>query len=783
MATNNIPEMSLTPIPQTQLTPQTGISAPASVPQTQIGTPNAPTAQGPDMGPAGSTPSQNPSAVSFSTPDVSIAPVSTIPLLTRIAGNISQLSPIQAAQIQPSSQGNNPGIGGALEAGGYSALNSALLGLPNLAAKNLAPQFYQNMQSLEAQHPTASTIGSVGGALGSFMIPGLGEVGLAGKAAEGLSGLAHAAKLGDVASGIDKLVNVAKGGEGVSKLAQGLAQGALQSVPTAITSGLTTGDWSDAAKSAALGTVVGGVAGGVLGQFAKGAPGAVDELATASDKALIDGALDINSTKAFKRFLGPSATTDQIDSAYQNSANVIRQAATQNGGLMGIKPVLKSMISDSGDWWNQFAEPFDASGYKISDPQNLDKLMSTPAVNEFNVTFGDEGQAALSKLVTQVDQSPSFVTKRGLLDTYTNAGFRADNPMPQYLGNVAKTIKGQIDDAAMSMNPDQNLVGQKQLYDALLPLKSMINQAEMKGENIFKEGSPTFVRTMMGAAMNPTGLATAAINPALGGAFIGGDILGKTVPLVANKAAAAAGQYLGPALRSEGAQNMAQGLANNAGGITSGVARGIAAATPNIVNPPSAAPAPQVPPNAQADVIGTDITNPKYEKAVTDGLAREWFNYTKGAPFAGPADPRNPLFAGWAKGMVASMTTTGQPDGQIDPQKIAPLLFNTKVQTIAYQQYAAAKQQAMQVAQQAGAATGLAGSNITGNALTNPGAAGARQQIISAMKQIGGDPAAKELNTFLTRNAANPRVIMAKIDELTKKYNPQAALALQGLGQ
>src|SRR6478736_4093810 len=73
---------------------------------------------------------------------------------------------------------------GNLGAGGYSALNEATLGLPELIVKAANTDAYKKLKEFHAKHQLASDIGSGAGLVGSAFIPGgaiLKGVGLAGK--------------------------------------------------------------------------------------------------------------------------------------------------------------------------------------------------------------------------------------------------------------------------------------------------------------------------------------------------------------------------------------------------------------------------------------------------------------------------------------------------------------------------------------------------------------------------------------------------------------------------
>lgn len=505
-------------------------------------------------------------------PSPSASPAPAAPAMT--AADINPDDPISLLKAA-AQQGSGTKFGGstlgALGAGGYSALNSALLGIPDAIVKRVSQPAYSDLKKLEAANPGATLAGTTAG----YFVPGLGELGLAGKALEAGSAGLKALKAASAASKIDELLNVAKGGEGISKLAQGAASGLVQSAPRAAVQGLDTGDWGGAGTEALAGTVGGAALGKVLGGVAAKAPQLTDDLATASDKALIDGALGINSTKAFKKVLGPNATVPQIEQAYQKSADLIRQIAGNNEGLIAIKPVLKDFVTDTGQTWNAFARNFDEARPLLADSANMNNIAALPAVQNLTDSFGAEGQNALESLIEKVDRSPTFASKRGLLDAYANAGFKSDDPMKQYLGQAARGIKGQIDDMALQLTPDTDLGQMKQVYSALLPIKKMLQMAEIKGENVFREGSQTAGRLLAStlAEHGPSSLGLGLINPAYGASMLAGDVATKTIPQLANKATAAIGAKLGPVLRSEGAQNVASMLGQNAAKVAGGAGK------------------------------------------------------------------------------------------------------------------------------------------------------------------------------------------------------------------
>lgn len=145
-------------------------------------------------------------------------------------------------------------------AGGYSGVNNFAFGLPDLAVKAFGGENYKKLKDWEAQNPVGSTIGGLAGDVGSLFIPGGAIAKAAGKGAQAL-GAARAA------SSLERLSNIAKGGEGISKFATGAAQAAEQAIPRAVISSVTNPqDTSSNLTGAGAATLLGGGVGATLGK-------------------------------------------------------------------------------------------------------------------------------------------------------------------------------------------------------------------------------------------------------------------------------------------------------------------------------------------------------------------------------------------------------------------------------------------------------------------------------------------------------------------------------------
>jgi hypothetical protein len=141
-------------------------------------------------------------------------------------------------------------------AGGYSALNSVLMGLPDFIVKTAGgSKALENLREKQAKHKLASDIGNVAGLAGSLFIPG-------GAILKGAGAAANAAKLAKVGAALTKAGQFAGATGKGAKLGETIGRGALlgaeQAIPRAIIQGGTTGDWGQAAQDAAFGTALGG---------------------------------------------------------------------------------------------------------------------------------------------------------------------------------------------------------------------------------------------------------------------------------------------------------------------------------------------------------------------------------------------------------------------------------------------------------------------------------------------------------------------------------------------
>ena len=273
-------------------------------------------------------------------------PATVVPAATSSPNPAPTPAPVQASPVQPSSSvqpsgpvspapdatqnflAKAPNIINSILTGAYSAVNTATLGLPDLITKTISPAEYQRTQAAEAAHPVASTVGTVAGAVAPMLLGDeAGAIGAGGYLAKGAAGAANALGVGKAASSLSRLVEIAKGGEGISKTSQAFAQSLLQSVPAAVVSGATTGNWSQAGQQAALGTVGGGLLGAAVGKIAGKAPNIAEAVSEDIDKNILSASgVNTKIIKAVENSKAKIADVNIVGSSLNSNTDLMRHS-------------------------------------------------------------------------------------------------------------------------------------------------------------------------------------------------------------------------------------------------------------------------------------------------------------------------------------------------------------------------------------------------------------------------------------------------------------------------
>jgi acyl carrier protein phosphodiesterase len=399
---------------------------------------------------------------------------------------------------------------GNLGAGGYSALDEVLMGLPSFLVKNIAGKdTWNKLDQFRKDHKLASDIGGGAGFIGSMLIPAGGIAKLAGKGAGLL-------KLGKLASKLDKASDIAKlstkGLKGMAALKTGAKAGIVQALEQAIPRAITglegvnplsgyTGE--DLGKSAIKGVqnigtsaLFGGGTGATFGRlFNKAAPhvqSKLDDIGEAADKMVLQqiGA----TTKGMNKFYGGSGKGFQAKKVLGGFDEMAKEAAdiVRKNGLK-YEANQQPFIDKIDDVW----ESISANYNKLGQPPTIQEVAATPRMADLLDTFAGE-EEKVSKIAEQyinkVSKLPTAGQQRKFLGSvYEKVGSNLD-PDSTMRGQVALAIKDAIKDkinATTDAAPE--LVKEA---NRLFPMEQMLTEAMAKNKTKMnagiKGGSDTF---------------------------------------------------------------------------------------------------------------------------------------------------------------------------------------------------------------------------------------------------------------------------------------------------
>jgi hypothetical protein len=519
------------------------------------------------------------------------------------------VSPGATSVATPSNAPDTSNFWTQLGAGGYSGLNSVLLGLPDLLVKTAGgSDAYKRLKDYEAQNQIGSTVGDIAGLVGSAFIPG----GLALKGLSLGSKLLGAGKAAEALGKGAEFLN-ATGGTLGQQIARGAGQAAVQAIPRAAIESATTGNPIDTGSVAGQ-IGLGGGAGAIVGKLLPGLGklGALgkDETAKTLEDAILSGA--DAGTRVIKTALNQTAKTYNLS----KFGNFFNNADDFKAGLtkfivdhnLGDKLTREAYIADNGPMWDAVAQKFNASPLNINDPSFVQDFMANPKIAQYldDPNIGQQGISQIAQrlggaitdpktgsIVQDFNQAKSFLT-----DEITKASKLADNAtkasdldQAQATLHVAGALKQAIDEHALSLDP--SFADLKANYPYIQALKIASGLEKIKVENPLKEGSDTFQKLATNAALGGTlggvtsdednklgGTALGAVGGALGAPFaarllskIGtqtvAGLAGKAIqagenPLIkgATEALGKAGTALAPAL--PGAAAVAPALVGNA---------------------------------------------------------------------------------------------------------------------------------------------------------------------------------------------------------------------------
>lgn len=292
--------------------------------------------------------------------------------------------------------------------GGYSALNSALFGIPDVLVKAASSDAYKKLRDLRERNKAAALIGDIGGAFaptGGLLAKGIGTAAKLG--AKGL----QAAKLVKLASGAAKIGKVAdtasdiiKGSKAVRGLSGAMGRGVLsageQILPRVVTGEAGLGEIG---LSGALGAATGALGYGI-GKGLQRLPEKIEDMKKWADKTILKRANVTDKVMRQQRaYMG-----GDISKYYAELADLAETRELHRG------PELDKMVAEIKDTWKQIAGAFDDAGIKLSDA--TDSIKADTAVKNVLSRLGDQGDEALKDLITKVDATEGFANKREYLN-------------------------------------------------------------------------------------------------------------------------------------------------------------------------------------------------------------------------------------------------------------------------------------------------------------------------------------------------------------------------------
>lgn len=293
-----------------------------------------------------------------------------------------------------------------LAAGGYSALNSALFGIPDVLVKAASSDAYQRLQALRERNKAASLIGDIGGAFaptGGLLAKGVGTAAkLAGRGLQAArlgKAAATAARVGKVA---DTAADIIRTGKGVTGLRGAMTRGALASAE-AVAPRLLAGetDLGEAGLSTALGAGLGGAFYGV-GKAVKRLPEMIEDAKKWADKTILKRA-NINDKvmRTQRAFMG-----DDISKYYAELADLAESRELHRG------PELDKLVDDVKATWQRMGESFDASDFRLDAQKVIDAGDVAQAVKRDPTGM----MSKVDDIVTKTEATEGFVNKRKYLN-------------------------------------------------------------------------------------------------------------------------------------------------------------------------------------------------------------------------------------------------------------------------------------------------------------------------------------------------------------------------------
>lgn len=429
--------------------------------------------------------------------------------------NLSQ----QPVEVNPVSAPTGSGdVWSGLGAGGYGALNSVLMGLPDLLVRTAGgSETYKKLKDFKEQNKTASTIGDIAGLGASFLIPG-------GALLKGVQLGTKALGAGKIAETLGKGAEFlgASGGKLGEQALRGAGQAAEQAIPRAITESVANDQPVDPASVAAQ-VGLGAAGGAILGKLApllgKTAATGADEVGKTVEDAILSGA-DVG-TRVVKTALNQTARQYDLNryGNFFNNADEFKAGLSKfiTDNNLGDKLTREAFIEDNGPLWQAVAEKFNTSPLKIGTPEFTQQFLANPKIAELisDPNIGVEGvQKIAQKMVGGIADAKTggivndFNQAKRYLNDQISKYSKISPATPEALDQteaglrIASALKQSIDEHALSLDPAFATL--KANYPYVQALKIASGLEKIKVENPLREGSDTFQKLATNAALGGT---------------------------------------------------------------------------------------------------------------------------------------------------------------------------------------------------------------------------------------------------------------------------------------
>lgn len=407
---------------------------------------------------------------------------------------------------------------GGLGAGGYGALNSVLMGLPDLLVKTAGgSDAYKKLQEFKKKNEGASTAGDLAGLGASFLIPG-GAILKSGQlASKGLGATKLAEKLGKGADFLN-----AAGGSVATQAARGAGQAASQAIPRALTEAAVNEEAPDPMNVAAqigLGAAGGAALGKLAPWLGKTAATGADEAGKTVEDAILSAA-DVG-TRVVKTALNQTARQFDLNryGNFFNNADDFKAGLAKfiTDNKLGDKLTREAFIEDNGPLWQAVAEKFNTAPLRLGTQEFTEGFLSNPKIAELvaDPNIGLEGvQKIAQKMVGGIADPKTggivndFNQAKRYLSDQINKYSKISPSTPEALDQteaglrIASALKQSIDEHALSLDPA--FAALKANYPYVQALKIASGLEKIKVENPLAEGSDTFQKLATNAALGGT---------------------------------------------------------------------------------------------------------------------------------------------------------------------------------------------------------------------------------------------------------------------------------------